>query len=107
MSSIDHNETESSKHENVHAERMTGSNDETYKGSSSYATGSPEDSILSSAVIQSTPDQEEEETVTQPESTSEPVQTPSISMSAGADPWADPPAFTPHVSEMRKPARDK
>ena len=34
------------------------------------------------------------------------VTTPSISMSAGADPWADPSAFAPHVNEMRKPTRD-
>lgn len=36
----------------------------------------------------------------------EPIATPSISMSAGADPWADPPVFAPHASEMRKPSRD-
>lgn len=105
MASIDNTEPESSQNESFQLEGLTVSNDETYKGSStsSYATGLPEDSILSDAVIQSPPEQEKE-SISQESNSS--IQATSISMSAGADPWADPPAFTPHVSEMRKPARD-
>lgn len=104
MDSIEKTESESNKNENAHVEESK--NDETEKGPTSYANGLSEDSILSDAVIPSSSSKSDQINDQQSDNTFESVQTPSISMSAGADPWADPPAFTPHVSEMRKPARD-